>query len=284
MFAALVTTSCMSFNAGPSNAFDSMLAGLQCQQPVLTFVDSPNQRTLLRGSTAVASDPQVRRAFQILYEDLRLFRPAGNLLAARLASVAGTANELYQSLGSTIDDSLLPRLRGLFDAIDQDQDGSLDPDELAVAAKRAAWAPGAAAQLCLDEDCTVSYSFCDFVLLVAPTQRASPRLADDEDDAAAPTGGVSPVADLPTTAPERTESSGWGGRFDRMADEFRSWEQEAEACWEGRTGEIVTGCFAGARSPEVVGALRLVYCENAVLRGAGDLVFRMLRPASKRRA
>lgn len=279
MLAALVTSG-LGFNAGANNrAFDAMLAGLQCPQPVLTFVDSPSQRTLLRGSTAVASDPQIRRAFQILYEDLRLFRPAGNLLAARLANVANTATELYNSLGSSIDDSLLPRLRGLFDAIDSDQDGSLDPEELDLAAKRAAWAPGAAAQLCLEEDCSVSYSFCDFVLLVAPTQRASPRLADDD----AVGGGVSP-AELPTTAQERSESSGWGGRFDRMADEFRSWEAEAEACWEGRTGEIVTGCFAGARSPEVVNALRLVYCENAVLRGAGDLIFRMLRPASKRRA
>lgn len=256
-----------------------MLAGLSVSQPALTFVDSPSQRTLLRGSTAVADDPAIRRAFQILYEDLRLFRPAGNLLAARLAKCASTANGLYHSLGSSIDDSLLPRLRGLFDAIDADRDGTLDPDELTLAAERATWAPGAAAQLCLDDECRTEFSFCDFVLLVAPTQRA-PRLADDDDDASACLG-----VDSSTPAAEpRSEDYGWGGRFDRMAEEFRSWEAEAGPCWEGRTGEIVAGCFAGARSPEVVNALRLVYCENAVLRGAGDLVFRMLRPPSARRA
>ena len=271
----LIAGAMLSFQPS-ANKFDAMLAGLQIPSPALTFVDSATQRTLLRGSAAVADDPKVRRALQILYEDLRLFRPAGNALIGRLTACAQSANELYSGLGTDLYDKVLPRLRGLFDAIDSDGDGELDPDEIIAAATRPAgpWPPGAAAQLCLDanDGCALAYSFSDFVQLVAPTQRADvPRLVYSGAAAGSVKQAVAPAG-------------GWGGRFDRMAEEFLTWEDEASISWKGRTGEIVAGCFAGARSPAVVGALRLVYTENAVLRSAGDLIFRMLRPPSSRRA
>ena len=86
------------------------------------------------GAAAVEEDEVVRRAFEILYEDYALFRPAGHLLIRRLANVASTANALYSSLDGTVSDAVLPRLRGLFDAIDQDGDGTLDFDDLLAAA------------------------------------------------------------------------------------------------------------------------------------------------------
>ena len=61
-------------------------------------------------------------------------------------------------------------------------------------------------------------------------------------------------------------------------------QEEGEHCWDGRRGEVVAGCFAGARNAALLCALRQVYCENAVLRQGGDLVFRVLRPPSHRRA
>ena len=117
----------------------------------------------------------------------------------------------------------------------------------------------------------MAFSFSDFVALVAPHTDAADAFG----------------AELSTAEAARDGSGGddaWGGRFDRMVVEFLSWEDEARGSWEGRTGEIVEGCFAGAQNTALLEALRVIYCEYAVLRGAGDVVFRMLRPPSQRRA
>lgn len=256
----------------PTAKLDAMLTSLTMTSPAaLAFVESPSQRTLLIGSTAVQEDPLVRRAVEILYEDLAIFRPAGNLLARKLAACAASATELYaKSSAVPSADLVLPRLRALFDAIDADGDGWLEEHEL----RQAIHGPcGAVARLCLEDGCAVAFQFSEFVALVAPHTDAA-----DAADVFGP--------DLSTTVAARDGSSNdsWGGRFDRMVVEFLTWEDEARGSWQGRTGEIVEGCFAGARNTELLEALRVIYCEYAVLRGAGDVVFRMLRPPSHRRA
>ena len=154
-----------------SRQFDSLLSAAYLPVPALTFVESPSDRIQLRGAAAVQQDELVRRSFAILYEDLVFFRPAGNLLVRRLANVAKSANTLYSSLDGTVNAAVLPRLRGLFDAIDADGDGALEPEELLAAAARL-WPPGEAAKACLDADggegCSISYSFTDFARLVGP--------------------------------------------------------------------------------------------------------------------
>jgi hypothetical protein len=263
-------------SSGRTN-FNTMLDGLHCPRAALTFVENPNQRTLLRGSAAVAEDRLVCRAVEILYEDLILFRPAGNILASRLAVCAKTANELYVSLDGIVSDSVLPRMRGIFDAIDTDGDGALDPEELVSATMHEGgdWPPGAAAQLCLDEGCMTSFTFHDFCRLVAPAH-VSPRVVRASAPAAVP---------VTATHFETPSALGWSGRFDRMVGEFLSWEEsDSISSREGRQAEVVAGCFAGARNAALLEALRLIYCENQVLRGAGDAIFRMLRPPSRRQA
>jgi hypothetical protein len=264
--------------AAPVNRrFDNMLQSLSLPNPALACVDGSTQRTLLRGSSAVQQDPLVRRAFQVLYEDMALFRPAGMVLVRSLSSCATAANEVYEHLhqsgvGGALD-SALPTLRCLFDAIDADGSGALEPEELSAAMASKGSALSEAAQLCLaaDDGCEVTdtpttFSFADFVKRVGPAAAALP------------------AADSYLQA--RHEGTGsWDGRFERMLLEFVSWEDEvSSSSWQGRRGEIVAGCFAGARNDELVAALRLVYCENAVLRPAGDQLFRMLRPPSARRA
>ena len=299
---AALWTAALSWSPGVklsvSGQFGALLSDAYVPVPALTFVESPSDRVQLRGASAVQHDELVRRSFEILYEDLVFFRPAGNLLIRRLANVASTANALYSSLDGTVSDAVLPRLRGLFDAIDQDCDGSLDPDELLVAAARL-WPPGSAAKACLDaeggEGCSVSYSFADFARLVGPHEMepwvnvAGPASELLPHGALAAHAARSRAAGLVSASGLElggeggsSSKSGWGGRFDRMAQEFLTWE--AEQCWEGRKGEIVAGCFAGARNAALLSALRQVYCENAVLRSGGDVVFRMLRPPSRRRA
>ena len=315
MVGALWTLAALGWHPGVkvdvSSQFDTLLLSTNLPVPALTFVENPSDRIQLRGAAAVQHDELVRRSFSILYEDLAFFRPAGNLLIRRLANVATTANGLYSSLDGTVSDAVLPRLRGLFDAIDQDGDGALEPDELLAAAARL-WPPGEAAKACLDADggegCSISYSFTDFARLVGPQQMepwvtvgpaAFPHGALTAHAAGSRAAqGVSPdgaiaerIADAAALASDGGSSSegvggsdsSWGGRFDRMAHEFLTWEAAGNS-WDGRRGEVVAGCFAGARNAALLCALRQVYCENAVLRNGGDVVFRMLRPSSRRRA
>ena len=268
--------------APPASKFDAMLAGLCLPSPsALTFVESSSQRTLLRGVWALREDAQVRRAFQILYEDLAVFRPAGDLVLGGLTRCAAKATTLYSEAVSEYDD-MLPRLRGLFDAIDVDGDGMIDLDELEAATSHL-WPPGVAAQVCLDsvkDGCLVSFSFHEFVLLVAPTKAAArcspPRRGSMEHSSSQGASGLSAQGNALLSGTTSTASASAGRRFDGMVNEFLTWEREASS-WDGRTGEIVMGCFAGASNTILLRALRLVYCENAVLRAACDAVFRMLR-------
>ena len=200
-------------------------------------------------------------------------------------------------------------IRDSFDAIDQDGDGALEPDELLAAAARL-WPPGEAAKACLEADggegCSISYSFTDFARLIGPQQMepwvtvgpaafphgaltahaAGSRAAQGVSPDGAIAERIAAAAALASEGGSSSEGgiseSGWGSRFDRMAHEFLTWE--ADNSWDGRRGEVVAGCFAGARNAALLCALRQVYCENAVLRNGGDVVFRMLRPSSRRRA
>ena len=122
----------------------------------------------------------------------------------------------------------------------------------------------------MEEGCLLSYSFPDFVV----------RMGAE----AAPMNDLVSSGTPLSRADSTKHDPSWEHRFERMRREFLTWEGEALNAWEGRTGEVVTGCFAGARNAELVEALRVVYCQNAVLRSAGDLVFRMMRPPSSRRA
>ena len=46
----------------------------------------------------------------------------------------------------------------------------------------------------------------------------------------------------------------------------------------------VLGCFAGAKVPEVVDALRICYTDFKPLRVAGDLIFKVIGEVFERRA
>lgn len=217
---------------------------------------------------------------------------------------------------------MLPRLRRLFDAIDADRNGSLDPSELEAAATRlessleAGLAAGLdgqddaaataamireAARRCLESDdedgCLVAYSFADFVARVAPVEAGvlaaaaleGPPTPLPANGGPAANGGAPAAACLavdgggvPAVGRSKAERfDGYVSELLAVSDAVARVDEEGAGgpLWEGRTGELVAGCVAGARNAALVDALRVVYCDNAILRRAGDLVFRaFLRP------
>ena len=43
-----------------------------------------------------------------------------------------------------------------------------------------------------------------------------------------------------------------------------------------RLAQVLDGCFAGARNPSVVNALRVLYEDYRLLRMGGDLIFKLM--------
>jgi hypothetical protein len=265
----------------PRQAVSSMLSAITVEPSALACVESATQRRLIRGCCAISDDPQVLNSLSLLYEDLAVFRPAGNLLLRQLALASDQARKLYDELQDTglkALDGALPSLRMAFDAIDIDGSGWLSEEELSQAAKsRELGATTQCAKLCLDaEECAIEsdwrISFADFVSLVLADARGGAAYdANDEQR------GVRAAATRRQQR-QRERASARGGRFDGMLAEFLSWEATSTTSYSGRRAEIVTGCFAGARNEELVEAVRYVYVEDLVLRRASDVVFRMLRP------
>ena len=123
----LLLTDAQAFGLGGGGAakksVDAMLQAVTVPEKVVALVESRSQRTLIRGACAVFDEPKVLRSVEILYEDLAIFRPAGNLLLRQLRSSASDAQRLYDDLsaaGYKALDSALPALRRLFDAMDNE--------------------------------------------------------------------------------------------------------------------------------------------------------------------
>ena len=115
---------------------------------------------------------------------------------------------------------------------------------------------------------------------------------EDEEGAASspPTPAAASVATVTTRGPPMADSdpdeveSGtkYRARFDGMVNEFASWDEDAALAERARArnprlAEVLDGCFAGARNPSVVRALRVIYEDYRALRMGGDLVFKLMR-------
>ena len=148
LFAAL-----KGFSTNP--AFDKMLMSVNLSASQQACVDNARIRTLLRGVDAIQEAPTVLRAFQLIYEDMPLLRPAGNFAVSKLATKcrAGEAvhANLERLLGNEID-HLLPVLRRYFDSINITGDGRASFGELKAACTGGSASLAALASLCLDSE------------------------------------------------------------------------------------------------------------------------------------
>ncbi len=85
----------------------------------------------------------------------------------------------------------------------------------------------------------------------------------------------------------------YSDRYDEMVQTFEEWEaiigqpEEDEGQQQqkkmGRMGQVLAGCFAGAKNERIVFALKIVYMDYSALRVGGDLVFKLMRKLVNRR-
>ena len=290
-----------------SQRFDAMLAEFRTHSEAdLNLVTSPRMRGLLTGVKAAIQDPQVTRAFEVLYEDLGPVRVAGDIMFAKLErevaqSKATAAAGTVRALGRT--DECVVAARKIFDAVDVDASGTVSSQEL------------------LDSDLLRSLGQCQDCTCDKTTSCQSVTHFMDEIDKTHPSGeihfdefllaahhvlyeGDASVAlfggkeDADALVDEllngRSDESGedkksradrYSKRFDGMCAEFETWESEDSSSKaeerNPRLALVLKGCFAGAKTQPVVDALKILYVDYRVLRMAGDLIFKMMRKLAR---
>jgi hypothetical protein len=275
--------------------FDAMLHSVSLSPAALAMVDKPRVRTILVGVEALMDEPTVRAAFKTIYEDFRLLRPAGDLAVRQLASQCQAARDRADKLAALIGeeegsaDMLFPTLRRYFEAIDLSGDGRLDQAELQAACDGSAGSSVAAlAAACLQEECELDEesasapNFADFVMLVSRQQLDVESLSGIVDD-----GCLAEVEGIAVQLSRGASSAKNAALFEAMIERVGEWEESSEAVRrtleangrQGRLGLILRGCIDGVRNEKLKEALKTVYCDDNVLRAAGDIIFRLMQTA-----
>lgn len=65
-------------------------------------------------------------------------------------------------------------------------------------------------------------------------------------------------------------------KFDDMVMAFQLWEDRVPTR-EGRMPDVIRGCFDGAKNPQIVHALKILYLDFSAIRVTGDLVFQIAK-------
>jgi hypothetical protein len=280
--------------------FDAMLADFRRHSSAdINLVTSPRYRALLAGTSAAIHDEPVTEAFRVVYEDLGPVRVAGDLIFSKLErelvkSKTSDAAERVQALGRG--DSCVVAARKIFDAVDADASGTVSSSEL------------------LDSDLLRSLGQCVDCTCEKKGNCQSVALFMDEIDKTHPEGEIhfdeflvaahlllyNGDASLSLFGGEDSDelvdellngrepgdigqekASRSSKRFDDMCREFDSWESgDAPSKAEERNPRlalVLKGCFAGAKQPLVVEALKILYVDFLPLRMAGDLIFKLMR-------
>lgn len=276
--------------------FDAMLHSVSLTPAALACVDKPRVRTILIGVDALMEEPTVRAAFQTIYEDFRLLRPAGDLAVRQLALQCQAARDRANKLASLIGEeearanALLPTLRRYFEAIDLSGSGRLNQAELqaATCGRSAGSSMAALAAVCLREECELEEeaasepNFADFVMVAARQQLDLEALSSIADDKC-----LAEVEEQAMRLSREASGARHGRHFDAMIARVGDWEESSEAVRrtlegegrQGRLGLILRGCLDGARNDKLKQALRTIYCDDNVLRAAGDIIFKLLQTA-----
>lgn len=266
-------------------------------QADIMAISDPRQRALFEGIAASAVCVPVYRAFEILFEDLAPLRLAGRVVFRRLSqfmteSLKQKHVELEFILNTTgvlrSDVRQLEEIRLMFVSTASQWNGAphltleqvADSGILTMAATQVLGfetLDDLLNQLDADQDGKLT-----FVELMTGLWKCSEQFCGIEH--------CNPQAVLHNLLLELNErpiqmnpdmrlNKKFSDRYDDMVTSFVQWEHllPEPKPDESRRMQVIRGCFVGAKVPEVVNALRIVYCDYAGLRVAGDIIFKLVR-------
>jgi len=265
----------------------------------INLVTSPRFRGLLTGTSVAINDEKVTLAFKVLYEDLGPVRVAGDLIFSKLErelvkSKATNLNENVRALGR--EDSCIEATRKIFDAVDADASGTVSSQELLDSDLLRSLGQCADCTCEKKGTCKSVGKFMDEIDKTHPEGElhfaeflvAAHHLLYDGDASVSLFGGedAEELVDELLNGREPGEigdkkADKYSKRFDGMCVEFDSWDSEDSSTKaeerNPRLALVLEGCFAGAKQPQVVEALKILYMDFLPLRMAGDLIFKLMR-------
>uniref|UniRef100_A0A7S2LFC0 Calmodulin n=1 Tax=Leptocylindrus danicus TaxID=163516 RepID=A0A7S2LFC0_9STRA len=249
-------------------------------------IDSYKYRALFEGVAASSDEPEVSRAFTILFEDFVPIRIAGRMIYKHLKTVMekSTEKRLLQEeniiKSTALSAEEIYEGRKAFLAIDVDEDGQLTIDELVnsglveTAVTLLGFESFTDLLKKLDKD---ERGKLDFEMFMIGMQRCMEDSEEAECD-------ISQVLNEVITRMEALEQKDattsdakkakYGERYDSMVEAFKDWEDLVPS-GNGRMIEVFNGCFYGAKNKKIVGALKIVYTDYSALRMSGDLIFKL---------
>ena len=274
--------------------FDGMITKLSLDPATLACVDNTRLRAVLRGVVEAGRAPDVRKAFQVLYEDMAPIRMSADLIFPRLEATVDEATSSSQTLADKASLEELDAARRLFDAIDADGSGEISREELVGSGLISIINPeepeGAAIDSFMsdaDTDQSDGVSFVEFATYAASCEQLEG--ADLADVLAAVNGQGGDRSPFWSGGSPRDGEAAEppSARFTRMVEKFGEWEQRlgvVDVQENDRLGRVLLGCFAGTRVPEIVEALKVCYVDFKPLRVAGDLIFKVVGEVVERRS
>lgn len=262
---------------------------------------SGRYRAMFHGVRAAANEPDVYRSFRVLYEDAAPLRAAGrtifrylrNVIVRAVAARRDEDNRVAARTGLGPRD--VDRARRAFRAVsgdDDDHDDGLATRERLIASGLPdvltemrgngddddPFASSDAFRRRFDADRRGRATFENFVVGLCDCLETSRFDVTDVLSAIERRTADSAATDGDGQRDTRARDERrrrHGDRFDGMLVAFEEWEERMPPNGQGRTYDIVRGCFTGAKNPSIVEGLRIVYTDYYPLRLAGDFVFKI---------
>lgn len=276
--------------------FRELLTGILYTEKETQTVLNPRLRTILKGIAASYYEPDVYRAFEILYEDYIPLRVAGRVVYRELKRVVDESKQYKQSQIDTIS-----KVTGMTQSDIEDSWSDftqltngrklsfvelkkyIKPQIFKFVVERSRVSLGTEAEI------SGAISFEKLLIYLndynvnGSETRSSARANGVYTENKSTENILRQVLYRGDTIDKETSEDKilspkdfkFNRRYDNMLEQFSKWKPLIPS-GDGRRLQILRGCFVGSENPAVVEALRVIYVDYAALRLSGDWIFKVV--------
>jgi len=265
--------------------FRELLEGILYTEKEIQTLLNPRTRAILEGIAASYHEPAVYRAFEILYEDYAPLRLAGRVVYRELRKVMDNSIQYHKSEIDTIikitgmSPSSIDECWSSYSQITNDRNIPITELEDYIG-------PEPLKAILNNNHVPISTEAeeISFGQLVVGLYEYAKNSKNDGSSSTftkiEPSGNIL-NSFLGSNNAKRKEKildpkiQKYDQRYDYMLAKFAKWKPFIPS-GDGRRIQIMKGCFVGSENPAVVQALRIIYCDYAALRIAGDFIFKIV--------
>mmetsp|Transcript_15768 Transcript_15768/g.23889 ORF Transcript_15768/g.23889 Transcript_15768/m.23889 type:complete len:357 (-) Transcript_15768:208-1278(-) len=277
--------------------FRNLLEGILYTPDELEAITSPRLSAIFKGIHASYYEPDVYRAFEVLYEDYLPLRVAGRIVYRKLQSVMEESKvyrrqQMDQVLlntslslkeielcwssyvklakGQTMD---MKRIRTLI----KENKGEIPQLQECFASINNTEKENTVLEF--HELITILASSSNGEILKDPLEYLQLLLRVEEEHKQHSIHSIN--LDSSLTKKERRHEL-YNQRYTEMLQKFSEWKAFIPS-GDSRRLDILKGCFTGSENPKVVEALRVIYTDYNALRLSGDWIFNVVQTIMNRR-